>query len=68
MDRVTFDFEKNEVIFETNGQQGTEIVPDLKDRKTAIMTAAGYEMIPSGELKDEINKLFQDLGMNDMKA
>ena len=68
MDRVTFDFEKNEVIFETDGQQGTEIVPDLQDRKSAIMAAAGYEMIPSGELKDEINKLFQDLGLNDVKA
>lgn len=63
--KVTFDFENGEVIFDTDGQRGVEIVADLKDRQAAIMAAAGFEMISSQELRNDINKMFDELGLGE---
>ena len=62
MDKVTFDFDKCEVIWDTDGQKGTESIPDLAERKAAILAAAGYESV---DLKNAINCMFKDLGLDD---
>lgn len=41
-DKVTFDFDTGEIIFDTPGKNGIEIDPDLRKKREAIMTAAGY--------------------------
>lgn len=64
MDRVTFDFETGEIIFDTDGQKGVEIDLELKNKRGAIMAAAGYEQIPMSELRDEINQLCAEMGIN----
>lgn len=68
MDRVTFDFETSEVIIYSKSQQGSEYVPHLKDKKSAIMAAAGLEEISMAELRDEINRLCIDLGLDDVRC
>lgn len=64
MDRVTFDFETGEIIFDTDGQKGVEIDLDLKNKRGAIMAAAGYEQISMSEFIGEINQLFAEHGIN----
>lgn len=61
--RVTFDFDTNEVEYEFGEENGIQIQPDLKDRKEAIMKAAGFENINMEELRTDINALFADLGI-----
>ena len=60
MNRVTFDFETGEIIFNTDAQQGTEIDPHLKDKQAAIMQAAGYETIKTREIVKAINNIFME--------
>lgn len=61
MDKITFDFEKCEIIWDTDGQKGTESVPDLAERKAAILAAAGFESV---DLKTAINDMFKELGLD----
>lgn len=61
-DRVTFDFETGEIIFDTNGQKGSEIDPDLKNKRKAIMAAAGFDEIDMKDFRKEVNALFRDMG------
>lgn len=61
MDRVAFDFETGEVIWDTDGQKGTEIDPDLAEKKAAILAAAGYEQV---DIKAELRGLLKDLGID----
>lgn len=65
-DRVTFDFETGEIIFDTDCQKGNEIDPDLKNKKSAIMAAAGYEDIDMKDLRKEVNALFNVLGFGNV--
>ena len=62
MDRITFDFETGEIIFDTDAQKGTEIDFDLKEKRAAIMAAAGYEQINLKDFRKEINSMFRDMG------
>lgn len=64
MDRITFDFETGEIIFDTDGQKGVEIDYALKEKRAAIMAAAGYDTIPMSEFIGEINQLFAEHGIN----
>lgn len=63
-DRITFDFETGEIIFDCPGKNGVEIDLSLRDKKKAIMASAGYETIPMSELREDINSLFQSLGLD----
>lgn len=63
-DRVTFDFETGEIIFDTDGQQGVEVDLNLRDKKTAIMKAAGYEPTNMADFRKEVNAMFRDLGFS----
>lgn len=53
-DRVTFDFETCEIIFDTDDQKGIEYWPGLPGRKTAITAAAGYEAVDFPQYLREI--------------
>lgn len=63
-DRVTFDFETGEIIFDTDGQQGVEVDLNLRKKKTAIMKAAGYESTSMADFRKEVNAMFRDLGFS----
>jgi len=56
--KITFDFDKNEVTDEN----GTIYVEGLKEKRKAILEAAGLEEISGADLRKDINKLFADLG------
>ena len=45
MDKLTFDFEKKQIIIETDSQNGVMTAPDLATRKAAILKAAGLEAV-----------------------
>lgn len=64
MDRVTFDFETGEIIFDCDGHKGVEFDFNLKEKKTAILASAGYDVVPMSELRTDINSLFLSLGLN----
>ena len=64
MDRVTFDFETGEIIFDCDGHKGVEFDFNLKEKKTAILASAGYDTVPMTELRADINSLFRSLGLN----
>lgn len=61
-DRVTFDFETGEIIFDTDGQKGVEVDLRLKEKRAAIMAAAGYSQTSMSDFRKEVNALFRDLG------
>lgn len=44
MDKVTLDFEKETVTWESDTQNGTEYSPGLANRKNDILAAMGYEI------------------------
>ena len=58
--RITFDFDRNELIDEN----GIQSIPGLSERKEAILEAAGLEMIPGEELRRDINAFFKELGVD----
>ena len=58
--KITFDFDKSEVTTE----QGTIFVEGLDQRYKAILEAAGLEEISGADLRNDINKLFEDMGAN----
>jgi len=54
MDRVTLDFENNTVEWNTDHQKGTEMCPDLHERKKQIFAAMGYSEF---DISAEINAM-----------
>lgn len=44
-DKVTLDFEKNMIIWDTDVQKGIEYCPELSTRKSDILMAMGYKKI-----------------------
>lgn len=67
-DKVTFDFENGKIIFETDAQQGVETDSDLKSKKAAIMAAAGYETVDMQDFKNDLNKVFKELGFGNVEV
>lgn len=43
--KVTLDFEKNKITWDTDVQKGTEFVADLSERRASILAAMGYETV-----------------------
>lgn len=62
MDWIKFDFEKGTIEFENRTQKGTHIVPDLVEKKLAILEAAGYERFDTRELLEDLKKIGLDIG------
>ena len=61
---LTIDFD-NETV---TSEQGTMIVPGIKDKESEVLKILGLEKIPTAELKEDINNLFSELGFTDVKA
>lgn len=61
---LTIDFDNDTVTTE----QGTLTVPNLADKKEAILKILELEEIPTEELKEDINNLFSELGFTNVKA
>lgn len=66
-DRITFDFRSGEIIFDTPLQEGTEVDPNLKDKKAAIFAAAGYQTCELKDFIEEFNPMFRSLGIEEVK-
>ena len=64
MDRITFDFENGEIIINNSGQDSVLADPEIKNKKSAILSAAGLEDISGEELRNDINELFEQLGID----
>lgn len=62
MDWIKFDFEAGTIEFENKAQKGTHIVPDLAEKKLAILEAAGYVQFDTSELLEDLKKIGLDLG------
>ena len=63
-DRVTFDFETGEIIFDTDAQKGVEVDLHLKEKRAAIMAAAGYDQVSVVDLCKEINDALRGMGFS----
>lgn len=63
MDRITFDFETGEITFDCDAQKGVEIDVNLKQKREAIMAAAGYETIKMSDLAKEVNAICRQAGL-----
>lgn len=69
MDKITFDFETNEVTIESShSNNGILIQPELQDRKEAILEAAGLEIISGEELRANINDLLKEMGYDNVSC
>lgn len=62
--KITFDFDNNTFTDE----HGTQSIPDLNEKKDAILKAAGLEIISGEELRNDIDALFQSLGLNNLRC
>jgi len=73
MDRITLDFEKNTIEWDTDTQKGAETCEDLKERKPLILAAMGYGEIDitntvrtaedflSGKIsREEMTRIFEE--------
>lgn len=68
MDRITFDFETGEIITQNDAQEGSMIDLGLKERKMAILEAAGLEVVPAEELADAVDEMFKELGFDNVRT
>lgn len=67
-DKVTFDFEINEIIFDTIAHKGIIASHGLAEKKAEILKAAGYKMTSMDDFRAEINNLFSDLGLDNVEC
>lgn len=63
-DRVTFDFETGEIIFDIDAQKGVEVDLHLREKRAAIMAAAGYDQVSVADLCKEINDALRGMGFS----
>jgi hypothetical protein len=68
MEKITFDFENGEITIERNEKKSVLLSGELKERRQAILEAAGLEEINGEELRADINQLIKDLGIEGLKA
>lgn len=62
--KMTLDFDNDEIITDNS----RHVYPNLGEKKAEILKVLGLEEIPMQEIKDEINKLFDDLGFENVRA
>ena len=60
--KLTLDFDNNTVETE----HGTILIPDLSANKTAILHAIGLEEISGEELRADIRKMLDEMGLEDI--
>lgn len=54
-DKLTLDFENNMITWDTDFQQGTEYCDGLKERKSTILKAMGYETVDFSPVVKSMN-------------
>jgi hypothetical protein len=61
--KLILNFDDNIVEIEENGNKNSLCI-DLKENKSKIFEAIGLEEIPMDEIRNDINNLFSELGLN----
>lgn len=56
MDKITFDFEKKQIVIENDSQNGVMTAPDLVSRKAGILKAAGLEAVDLRTVADALEQ------------
>lgn len=62
--KLVIDFSGNEVEYENDGAKGIIVIDDLSSRKEAVLFALGLKEEPMEDLRNEIDNLFAELGLN----
>ena len=62
--KLVIDFSGNEVEYENDGAKGIIVIDDLSSRKEAVLSALGLKEEPMEDLRNEIDNLFSELGLN----
>lgn len=62
--KLVIDFSENEVEYENDGAKGIIVIDDLSSRKEAVLSALGLKEEPMEDLRNEIDNLFAELGLN----
>ena len=62
--KLVIDFSGNEVEYDNDGTKGRIIIEDLTSRKEAVLSALGLKEEPMEDLRNEIDNLFSELGLN----
>ena len=62
--KLVIDFSENEVEYENDGAKGIIVIDDLASRKEAVLSALGLKEEPMEDLRNEIDNLFAELGLN----
>lgn len=70
MNLVRFNFTESTVYINREGQVGTEYVPDLQNKRGAILEALGQpdQSIPVLELDFETGRMVPDFGLTDLQS
>ncbi len=55
IDRITFDFEAGKTIIENDSEHGFMVDPDLREKREAILKAAGLETFSMDDVIAEVN-------------
>ena len=59
--RMTLDFERSTITWDTDNQYGTEIVPNLAEKEDEILDVLGYAKFNLTKVFDVINKYLNGL-------
>ena len=62
--KLVIDFSGNEVEYENDGAKGIIVIDDLSSRKEAVLSALGLKEESMEDLRNEIDNLFAELGLN----
>ena len=62
--KLVIDLSGNEVEYENDGAKGIIVIDDLSSRKEAVLSALGLKEEPMEDLRNEIDNLFAELGLN----
>ena len=62
--KLVIDFSGNEVEYEDDGAKGIIVIDDLPSKKEAVLSALGLKEKPMEDLRNEIDTLFVELGLN----
>ena len=62
--KLVIDFSGNEIEYENDEAKGRIVIEDLPSRKEAVLSALGLKEEPMEDLRNEIDNLFSELGLN----
>ena len=69
MDKVTLDFENGTIEWNTDGQKGTEVYPELKSHRKAILAVLGYDEFDVSDIVSSVNAFANgSISMDELKG